>query len=189
MRKVPAQARSRATVEAIVEAATQVLGRRGWARFTTNEVADVAGASIGSLYQYFPNKLTLIEAIRRRHFQSVISVLQKACAEPIESSADSLVRGMLQLHRATPSLHKALLEEAPRSRVAAAEFDKEYHECYTLFVAKHLAGCRAASTRVIAGVLAAAIEGAVHHAAICGLSSSSQFTREISNMVRSYLGD
>src|SRR5882757_8447655 len=74
MRKEPRQARSRATVEAIVQAGAHVLGDRGWSGFTTNEVASVAGASIGSLYQYFPNKLALIAAIRRKHFDDVLAV-------------------------------------------------------------------------------------------------------------------
>ena len=51
MRKEPSQARSRATVEAIIEAGARVLGDHGWAGFTTNAVAVVAGISIGSLYQ------------------------------------------------------------------------------------------------------------------------------------------
>jgi AcrR family transcriptional regulator len=189
MRKVPTQQRSRATVEAIVEAATHVLGRRGWAEFNTNEVAGVAGASIGSLYQYFPNKLSLIEAIRRRHFDGVIAVLKKACTEPAESSVDSLVQGMLQLHSSNPSLHKALLEEAPRfgPSVAHVEFEKEYRELFCAFVSKHLGGRRIASTRLIARVLAAAIEGAVHEAAMHGLSRSPALKREIVSLVCSYL--
>lgn len=60
MRKEPRQARSRATVEIIVRAGARVLGDRGWAGFTTNQVAEVAGVSIGSLYQYFPDKLALM---------------------------------------------------------------------------------------------------------------------------------
>ena len=74
MRKAPRQQRSRATVDVIVEAAARVLGRRGWARFTTNEIAAVAGVSVGSLYQYFPNKLAIAEAIRQRHLDEVLRV-------------------------------------------------------------------------------------------------------------------
>ncbi len=56
MRKQPSQARSKATVDAIVEAAARILGDQGWAGFTTNKVAEAAGVSIGSYYQYFPDK-------------------------------------------------------------------------------------------------------------------------------------
>ena len=62
-------------VATIVEAATRVLGQRGWQRFTTNEVAQVAGIGVGSLYRYFPNKLALAEAIRQRHLDAVLAAL------------------------------------------------------------------------------------------------------------------
>ena len=78
MRKEPRQERSRDTVEAIVEASARILGRRGWAGLTTNGVAEAAGVSIGSLYQYFPNKLALVEAVRRRHFHDVLTALRIA---------------------------------------------------------------------------------------------------------------
>ena len=73
LRKEPRQARSRATVEAIVDAGARVLAEDGWAAFTTNRVAERAGASIGSLYQYFPDKLSLVEAIRRRHLDDCLA--------------------------------------------------------------------------------------------------------------------
>ncbi|TIV25222.1 MAG: TetR/AcrR family transcriptional regulator, partial [Mesorhizobium sp.] len=78
MRKQPRQARSIATVEAIIEAGAHVLSELGWVGFSTNKVAEAAGVSIGSLYQYFPDKLALVEAIRRRHFDHVLSVLREA---------------------------------------------------------------------------------------------------------------
>ena len=66
------------TTEAILDAAAHILGERGWAGITTNAVAETAGVSIGSLYQYFPNKLALIEAVRRLHFDELLSVLRVA---------------------------------------------------------------------------------------------------------------
>jgi AcrR family transcriptional regulator len=190
MRKSPIQARSRATVEAIVEAATHILGRRGWAEFTTNEVAEAAGASIGSLYQYFPNKLSLVGAIRRRHFDSVIGVLEKACEAPLGPDVDLLIDGMLQVHSSNPSLHKALLEEAPRvvkGTDAHDVFEKKYLRCYRTFVAKHRKTQQDGSNEVVARVLSAAIEGAVHYAAVNGLIRAPLVKREIVALVRSYL--
>jgi AcrR family transcriptional regulator len=78
MRKRPQQARSRATIDAILDAAAHILGKCGWAGLTTNAVAEAAGASIGSLYQYFPDKLALIDAVRQRHFDDVLAVLHAA---------------------------------------------------------------------------------------------------------------
>lgn len=190
MRKKPIQARSCATVDAIVQAATHILGRSGWAKFTTNEVAELAGASIGSLYQYFPNKLSLIEAIRRRHFDAVIKVLEKACEAPLESDVVLLVDGMLNVHSSNPSLHKALLEEAPRALKGTNShdaFEKDYVRYYRSFVRKHRKTREDSSNDVVAAVLSAAIEGAVHHAAVNGLIRSPLVKREIIAMVRSYL--
>ncbi len=190
MRKRPTQARSRATVEAIVEAATHILGRSGWAKFTTNEVAEAAGASIGSLYQYFPNKLSLIEAIRRTHFDAVIGVLEGACKAPLESDVDLLIDGMLHVHSSNPSLHKALLEEAPRvlkGTNAHDAFEKKYLRCYRALVAKHRRAQQDVSIEVVARVLSAAVEGAVHYAAVSGMIRSPLVKREIIAMVRSYL--
>jgi AcrR family transcriptional regulator len=111
MRKEPRQERARATVEAILEAAARILDRQGWGRFTTNAVAEVAGVSIGSLYQYFPNKLALVEAILRRHFDDVLSALRFADeqASRIERTK-CLVSGMIAAHSNHPSLHRVLLE-------------------------------------------------------------------------------
>jgi AcrR family transcriptional regulator len=65
-RRSPRQARSRATWEAIVEAAAQILERRGPDGFNTNAVAERAGVSIGTLYQYFPDKHAILLAAARR---------------------------------------------------------------------------------------------------------------------------
>ena len=70
-RKQPKQARSEALVAAILEAAVQVLAKEGAARFTTVRVAEKAGVSVGSLYQYFPSKdaiaVELLRRVRRAH--------------------------------------------------------------------------------------------------------------------------
>jgi AcrR family transcriptional regulator len=70
VRRRPVQARSKLTVERILDAAAHVFGERGYAG-TTNEVADRAGVSIGSLYQYFPDKDALLVALHDRHIDEV----------------------------------------------------------------------------------------------------------------------
>ena len=69
-RKTPVQARSTATVDAILSATTQVLLSEGQERLTTTRVAYRAGVSVGTLYQYFPNKQTLLRAVLERHVAS-----------------------------------------------------------------------------------------------------------------------
>ena len=65
-RKQPRQQRSAALVSAVLDAAVQVLTREGAARFTTARVAERAGVSIGSLYQYFPDKDAVMLALLAR---------------------------------------------------------------------------------------------------------------------------
>lgn len=75
-RKLPKQARSGATVEAILEAAAQIFERRGYAAGTTNRIAERAGVSIGSLYQYFPNEDAILVALVHQHLAEGMAALQ-----------------------------------------------------------------------------------------------------------------
>jgi len=127
------------TVEAILEAAARILDRQGWARFTTNAVAEAAGVSIGSLYQYFPNKLALVEAILRRHFDDVLSVLRVADEHTSRvERIEGLVSGMIAAHSIHPSLHRVLLEDVPRGKISKSvhqKFESEYSNLYTRLIA------------------------------------------------------
>ncbi|WP_051213180.1 TetR/AcrR family transcriptional regulator [Maritalea myrionectae] len=83
-RKQPRQARARATVDAILQGSTRILQTHGLEKFNTNHIADVAGVSVGTLYQYFPSKdAILIELIRQKRSQ-----LRDALAEAAASSAE-----------------------------------------------------------------------------------------------------
>jgi AcrR family transcriptional regulator len=78
-RKQPVQRRSSDTVAAVFEATIQVLLRDGFDRLTTTRVAERAGVSVGTLYQYFPNKNALIAAVHQRHLDDIVSVVETAC--------------------------------------------------------------------------------------------------------------
>jgi AcrR family transcriptional regulator len=80
-RKSPIQARSTASVDAILKATVQVLLRVGKERLTTTRVAERAGVSVGTLYQYFPNKRALLQAALKQHLEEVTEVVELACAE------------------------------------------------------------------------------------------------------------
>ena len=67
LKKQPKQARSQDMVETLLQATTRILRKEGRARLTTNRVAEVAGVSVGSLYQYFPNKQSLLDALSERY--------------------------------------------------------------------------------------------------------------------------
>ena len=80
-RKTPVQARSTASVNAILDATIQVLLRLGKERLTTTRVALRAGVSVGTLYQYFPNKSALLQAVLLRHLNEVTDAVEVACKE------------------------------------------------------------------------------------------------------------
>jgi AcrR family transcriptional regulator len=80
-RKSPVQARSAASVEAILEATIQVLLEIGKERLTTTRVAKRAGVSVGTLYQYFPNKSALLQAVLKRHLSRVTEAVERTCAD------------------------------------------------------------------------------------------------------------
>ena len=85
-RKTPRQARSQSTVEAILAAAARVLSRESLAGFNTNRVAEVAGVSVGSLYQYFPNKEALVAALIDRDHAALADALETLLAARAEGS-------------------------------------------------------------------------------------------------------
>jgi AcrR family transcriptional regulator len=80
-RKTPVQARSTASVNAILDATIQVLLRVGKERLTTTRVALRAGVSVGTLYQYFPNKSALLQAVLKRHLDQVTNAVEAVCKE------------------------------------------------------------------------------------------------------------
>jgi AcrR family transcriptional regulator len=104
-RKWPVQARSRETVATILEAAAHVLERRGYAGFTTNHVALRAGVSIGSVYQYFPDKDALLAALVERDMQEAKVAMLAALAQVREAGLTplawcrALVRAWCEAHR------------------------------------------------------------------------------------------
>ncbi len=118
-RKRPSQARSKATVEAILAAAAHVFQRQGYAATTTDRIAERAGVSVGSLYQYFPNKDALLVALAERHIDTGFALLRELLAEALTDvpALESLLRrfvvAMIALHEREPELHRVLFEEAP----------------------------------------------------------------------------
>jgi AcrR family transcriptional regulator len=131
-RRTPRQERARATVEHLLEATARVLVSRGWARTTTNHVAARAGVSVGTLYEYFPSKDALVAALVDRHLAAAEArlaalVAELAVAKPtLEGLVRAIVAAMLDLHAASPRLHRVLFEEVPhrpavRARVRAME--------------------------------------------------------------------
>jgi AcrR family transcriptional regulator len=95
-RRKPRQARAEETVSAILEAAAQVLEAGGLAAFTTNAVAERAGVSIGTLYQYFADKNALLRMLAEREQQRVLADVAKALRGEVEPSLEGRVRAVVR---------------------------------------------------------------------------------------------
>jgi AcrR family transcriptional regulator len=94
-RKAPVQARSAASVEAILEATIQVLLSVGKERLTTTRVARRAGVSVGTLYQYFPNKSALLQAALKRHLTQVTDAVELVCKEQKGRTLEQMVTALV----------------------------------------------------------------------------------------------
>jgi AcrR family transcriptional regulator len=95
-RKTPIQARSTVTVEAISEATIQVLLSQGADRLTTTRVAERAGVSVGTLYQYYPNKQSLLFAVLENHLSRVATRVEAACESARHKPLAEMVKEMVE---------------------------------------------------------------------------------------------
>jgi AcrR family transcriptional regulator len=121
-RKQPLQDRSRATVEALLEATADILTRHGYSRLTTNRIAERAGVNIASLYQYFPDKAALVAELRRRHGTEQRAAVRRALAERCGQDLESVIRALVSMgvaaHVVNPELQRVFSEELPDLRYA-----------------------------------------------------------------------
>lgn len=128
-RRRPVQDRGHATVEVILEAAAQILARKGEAATTTNAVAARAGVSIGTLYQYFADRDALVAELVRRHVARMQAVLTAALTElpelPLTDAIDRLVAAIVAAHRVSPRLHQALHRSLARGPAEAVDAFEE----------------------------------------------------------------
>jgi len=133
-RKNPRQERSKVMVEAILEAATQIFAEMGYARATTNKIAERAGVSVGSLYQYFPNKDSLIARLHEMHQVKIHKVIGGALKRfgdhsmSLEEGLRRLLDDLHHVHEANPTLSKALSWEVMRESKAAEKTHKDKEE-------------------------------------------------------------
>jgi AcrR family transcriptional regulator len=118
-RREPKQQRSRQTVEAVLEAVQVVLKRHGAEAITTNRIAEAAGVSIGSLYQYFPDKQAIFMALHDRHIDGVQHVIERTMTHCASASLDEfaceLVEGLANVHLEDAELHEIVSAAVPEA--------------------------------------------------------------------------
>ena len=171
-RKHASQERSRATVDALVEATARLLVRVGFDKASTNRIAEEAGVSVGSLYQYYPGKEALVAAVIDRHNRDLMQVVRAALAGvaslPIENAVRKLVAVAIDAHRIEPRLHRVLAEQIPRTGrlEKVATFNREYYALFKAYLEDHKDELRAVDLELAAFVCVTSIEALTHTAVL-----------------------
>ena len=171
-RKSASQERSRATVEALVEATARILVRDGFDKASTNRIAEVAGVSVGSLYQYFPGKEALVAAVIERHqreiMQTVRSELAGVLTEPVEQAVRKLVTVAVKAHRVDPKLHRVLAEQIPRvGKLEKLEtFNAENYTLFRTYLERHRDELIVTDLELASFVCVTSIEALTHNAVL-----------------------
>jgi AcrR family transcriptional regulator len=194
-RKLPKQDRSRVTVEAILEATTRILVEEGYDRANTNRIAERAGISIGSLYQYFPNKESLITALMEQHAREMVELIETKlnCLfdSPLEIVIPEIVTLVVAAHAINPRLHQVLSEEIPRSERSPHrhQADERITELLRTYLHRWRDEISPQNTELTVFILSRTVEALCHAAVIehPNFVRDSQFESEVSNLLLSYL--
>jgi AcrR family transcriptional regulator len=195
-RKRPVQHRSRRTVARILDAAAEVLAERGYTATTTNAVAERAGVSIGSLYQYLPNKEALLVALAERHLDDAGARLGPHLAAladaelDAEALAEAFVDLAIDLNDDPAGLHHLLFTAAPRT----PEVLERYGELVDVVVAEvarqlRRLGAGGPDPELRARVLTHAVDAAVHEVVLARTGTGRRAARaEVVALARAALG-
>ena len=171
-RKVASQERARATVDALVEATARILVKEGFDKASTNRIAEVAGVSIGSLYQYFPSKEALVAAVIEHHQQEIMQTVRRELADvfaqPVEKGVRKLVAAAVEAHRVDPMLHRVLAEQIPRvGKLEKLEtFNRENYTLFKTYLERHRDELRVDDLELASFVCVTSIEALTHNAVL-----------------------
>jgi AcrR family transcriptional regulator len=171
-RKSALQKRSRLTVKSLLEATARILVREGYDKASTNRIAEVAGVSVGSLYQYFPSKEALVAALIDRHNQQIMQAVRGELADavnlPMEQAVRKLVAVAVKAHRIDPKLHRVLAEQIPRvGRLEKLEtFNRQNYALFAEYLERHRDEINAVDLGLAAFVCVTSIEALTHTAVL-----------------------
>lgn len=197
-RKNASQERSRATVDALVEATARILVKEGFEKASTNRIAEIAGVSVGSLYQYFPSKEALVAAVIDRHNEEIMGIVRSALIEvadmPIDKAVRKLVTVAIEAHRIDPKLHRVLAEQIPRTgQLKDVEaFNREVHALVRTYLESRRNEMRKIDPALATFICVSAIEAVAHntvlnHAEMLTEKTVRTLVDETTRMVVGYL--
>lgn len=178
-RKLPRQQRAIAMVEAILDATARILVEQGYAGLNTNAVAQRAGVSIGSLYQYFPSKEALLAALQARHGKDMSAALGSLLDAPAEgglrAAVARLVRAAAAAHEVEPALHRVLEKELSFFADSGGMVGKDVHRHIHALLTLHRAEVRRPDLELATWMTMRMTEALVHAAVLeppAGLDAS-----------------
>ncbi|TDD92954.1 TetR/AcrR family transcriptional regulator [Actinomadura darangshiensis] len=193
-RKRPRQVRAELTRERILTAAAHIFAEHGYAAGTTNRIAARACVSIGSLYQYYPNKDAILVELLTRHLDAGVAAVGRRQDEGLPDSIEEIirvfVRAAIDNHRDDPQLLRVMLEQAPRSRELQERISQreQARVDYALALFDRHPEVRVEDTRTAARLVVATIELVVHRlAAAPDPVDTRRFEDELVAMLTRYL--
>jgi AcrR family transcriptional regulator len=194
LKKQAKQERSRATVDAILEAASHILVTRGYAKTSTTRIAARAGVSVGSLYQYFPGKEAIVAELIERHmtetFERVRAELVELAAAPLDGVVARVIELLFRAYSVNPVLHRVFVEQVPRvGRLARIqELERSLLQLATEYLEAHRDDLRIADPEIVAFVLFRSV-AAVAYSVVVERKEAEQeaFASELTEFALRYL--
>jgi AcrR family transcriptional regulator len=182
-------------VESLMRATARILIRDGYEALTTNGVAQEAGASVGSLYQYFSSKEALVAALLDQHVERTMELLRAQMPSllllPLHEAVPRFLQVMIEAHHIDPKLHRVFVEQLPRIG-QFAKMEATLEECLAMaeiYLRAHAAEIGPQNHQLSAFLLVNVIE-ALTHAAVQSrpaLLSTPEFATELARMILGYL--
>jgi len=198
-RRHPRQERSKQTVDDILEATVQVLKQVGFRETTTERIADRAGLSVGSMYQYFPNKIAIYESLMMRHFERLanvgFSLAQRLTTAPASEFPQLMAAVLLTVERDDPQL-SSLLHQIACAHPTVAAVEMEHSRMLEMAMTTLLRNKRGTpgfrddiNPEITASVLTRALTGLARRTMEMdpSLISSDVFEAELQQLIRGFL--
>jgi AcrR family transcriptional regulator len=193
-RRMPRREPGQNIVESILESATQLLSREGYSALSTNRVAEHAGVSIGSLYQYFPGKSAVIAALARRLEYRALEIFAKTLEvhgqRSVREIAHSLIADLASERLGSLAARREILREVPRGWTEEAS--QEVDGMVSGGLAEHMASradVRSGNHRMMAMIITHAVEAVLESAVLRNpdLLGDPEFLRELAELPARYL--
>ncbi|TYQ28905.1 TetR/AcrR family transcriptional regulator [Pseudanabaena sp. UWO311] len=192
-RKLPKQERSQATVSSILIAATRILTEEGYDKFNTNRVAELAGVSVGSLYQYFPNKAALLYALGEHHANEMERLAQHHLEDLGDRSIlevlQQIIKAVLAAYAVNPKLYRILHQQVPRSEEMQKLDDARIEQMLHAFLALHRDQLRPQNLDITVFIISRTIKALLYDAIADrpNLLKNGELEQELMRMLSSYL--